>query len=106
GEGGGKARGVDKKLGEAQAALGASYALFSPSDFSLGDSELRRAIELSPSLAFAHHYLGLSLVRQGRLNEASEEFQKARQLDPLSSIIARNVALPHYLKRDYAGALE
>src|SRR5262249_42779270 len=32
--------------------------------------------------------------------------QRARQLDPLSSIIARNVALPHYLKRDYARALE
>jgi len=101
-----KALALDHNLAEAHAALGASYALFSPSDFSLGDSELRRAIELSPSLAFAHHYLGLSLVRQGRLNEASEEFQKARQLDPLSSIIARNVALPHYLKRDYAGALE
>jgi len=31
---------------------------------------------------------------------------KGRELDPLSSIIARAVALPYYLKRDYARALE
>jgi len=31
---------------------------------------------------------------------------KARELDPLSSVIARLVALPYYLKRDNARALE
>jgi Flp pilus assembly protein TadD len=31
---------------------------------------------------------------------------KARELDPLSSIIARGVALPYYLKRDYVRAME
>jgi tetratricopeptide (TPR) repeat protein len=34
------------------------------------------------------------------------EFQKARELDPLSSINARLEALPYYFKRDYARALE
>ena len=62
---------------------------FAPSNFSLGDRELRRAIELSPSFALAHAYLGVSLVRQGRLDESLEEYLKARELDPLSSIIAR-----------------
>src|SRR6266536_6688433 len=84
------------------AALGQSYTQFVPPDFSLGDRELRRAIELSPSLAMAHQYLGLSLVRQGRLDESLEEILKARELDPLSSIIARQVAMPYYFKRDYA----
>ncbi len=97
---------LDNNLAEAHAALGASYALFSPANFSLADRELRRAIELSPSLALAHHYLGISLVRQGRLDEGSVEFFKARELDPLSPIIARNVALPYCLKRDYGRALE
>ena len=83
-----------------------AYAAFAPSNFSLGDRELRRAIELSPSLALAHLYLGVSLVRQGRLDEGLEEYLKARELDPLSSIIARHVALPYYLKRDYVRALE
>ena len=97
---------LDNNLAEAHAALGASYALFSPADFSLADRELRRAIELSPSLALAHHYLGISLLRQGRLDEGSTEFLKAREIDPLSPIIARNAALPYCLKRDYVRALE
>ena len=101
-----KALALDENLAEAHAALGLAYVQFTPSNFSLGDRELRHAIELSPSLANAHQYLGLSLVRQARLDEALEECLKARELDPLSSIIARLVAMPYYLKRDYARALE
>jgi TolB-like protein len=101
-----KALALDENLAEAHAALGYAYTLFAPSNFSVGDRELRHAIELSPSLALAHSTLGNSLVRQGRLDEGLEEILKARELDPLSSIIARVVALPYYLKRDYARALE
>lgn len=101
-----KALTLDENLAEAHATLGQAYTLFAPSNFSPGDRELRHAIELSPSLAVAHHYLGVSLVRQGRLDEGSEELLKARELDPLSSIIARAMGLPYYLKRDYGRALE
>src|SRR5262245_16600606 len=101
-----KALTLDENLAEAHAALGAAYMAFAPSDFSLGDRELRHSIELSPSLALAHSYLGNSLVRQGRIDEGLEEYLKARELDPLSSIFARNVAVPYYLKRDYGRAFE
>ncbi len=101
-----KALTLDENLAEAHLVLGHAYTQFAPSDFSLGDRELRGAIERSPSLAIAHQYLGISLVRQGRMDEALEECLKARELDPLSSINARAAALPYYLKRDYARALE
>lgn len=101
-----KALVLDENLGEAHAALGQAYVTFVPSNFTLGDRELQRAIELSPSFAIAHFYLGNSLIRQGRLDEGFQEYLKARELDPLSSIIARNVALPYYFKRDYGQALE
>ena len=101
-----KALALDNNLAEAYVAVGQSYTLFAPCNFSQGDRELRRAIELSPSLALAHQYLGNSLLRQGRLDEGLEEYLKARELDPLSPIIARGVALPYYLKRDYPRALE
>jgi serine/threonine-protein kinase len=101
-----KALALDENLAEAHGALGLTYVLFAPSNFALGDRELRHAIELSPSLAVAHLYLGYSLARQGRLDESLEELPKARELDPLSSIIARVAALPYYLKRDYVRALE
>ena len=48
-----KALALDDNLAEAHAALGFVYIVFAPSNFSLGDRELRRAIELSPSLALA-----------------------------------------------------
>ncbi len=101
-----KALALDNNLAEAHSALGLANIAFSPSSFSQGDRELGRAIELSPSLALAHFYLGFSLVRQGRLDESVEELLKARGLDPLSPIIARGVAIPYYLKREYGRALE
>ena len=101
-----KAVALDENLAEAHVAIGEISALLSPADFALGDREFRRGIELSPSLALGHYFLGVSLVRQGRLDESLEEMFKARELDPLSSIIARGVGLPYYLKRDGARALE
>src|SRR4029453_19293147 len=97
---------LDENLAEAHAALALAHIAFAPSNFQLGDRERRVAIELSPSLALAHSYLGFSLVRQGRPDEILEEILKARELDPLSPIIARGVAFPYYLKRDYPRALE
>ena len=101
-----KAIALDKNLAEAHLALGQANTVFAPTDFLRGDRELRRAVELSPSLALAHSYLGISLAMQGRLDESLAEHQKARGLDPLSSVVARNMAIPYYLKRDYVRALE
>src|SRR5215469_10582410 len=97
---------LDENLAEAHAALALANVAFAPSNFQFGDRELLHAIQLSPSLALAHSYLGFSLVRQGRFDESLEEMLKARQLDPLSPIIARQAAMPYYLKRDYPRALE
>ena len=99
-----KALELDDNLAEAHVAFGLVYIAFAPSNFSLGDRELRHALELNPNLAVGRYNLGLSLIRQGRLDEASAELLKARALDPLSSVIARAVVIPHYFKRDYAKA--
>jgi len=101
-----KALALDENLAEAHVLLANAYVTFNPANFSLGDRELRRAIELSPSLALAHLYLAFSFVRQGRLDESLVEFLKARELDPLSPISARGVAISYYLKRDHVRALE
>ena len=97
---------LDDNLAEAHAQMGYTETAFAPYNLSLGDRELRRAIELSPSLAIAHQYLALLLDKQGHLDEALTEIVKARELDPLSSVIARQEALPYYLKRDFARAME
>jgi TolB-like protein/Flp pilus assembly protein TadD/predicted Ser/Thr protein kinase len=101
-----KALALDENLAEAHLAIGEVCTRFAPYNFDLGDRELRRAIELSPGLALAHYYLGYSLARQGRLDECFEGLLKARELDPLSPIIARGAAFPYYLKRDYVRAID
>jgi adenylate cyclase len=101
-----KALALDPNLAEAHVALGLVYVGFAPSNFAAGERELRRGMELSPSLAVAPYNLGISFIRQGRLNEALTEFLKAREMDPVSSIMARAVVMPYYFKRDYARAFE
>ncbi len=100
-----KALALDENLAEAHVALSQAYVSFAPYNFALGDRELLRAIELSPSLASAHQYLGHSLVRQGRLNESLAEYLKARELDPLSSTIARSVVISYIFKREHTQAI-
>ena len=101
-----KALSLDDNLAEAHAALGRCYTAFAPYEFVRGDPELRRAVELSPGLALVHQYLALSMIRQGRFDEGLEGMLKARERDPLSPLIARSVAHPYYLERDYVRALE
>lgn len=71
------------------------------------EREFQRAIALDPRYPTAHHWYALScLAPRGRLDQASEEIELAQALDPISSIIARDVARIHYYKQDYDAALE
>lgn len=71
------------------------------------DEGFRRAIELDPQYTTAHHWYAAScLVPLGRLTEALDEMTIAQSLDPVSSIIARDLAMVHWYRRDYDAALE
>jgi serine/threonine-protein kinase len=68
--------------------------------------EFQRAIRIDPGYATSHHwYARCCLVPMGRLDEAREAVLLAQTLDPVSSIIAREVASIHYYRRDFDGAL-
>ena len=97
---------LDDNLADAHVMLGYFHMGFVPYNFPEGDRELARAIELSPSLAIGHLYLALSLLRQDRIDDGLAEMQRARELDPFSSIIAHQVALCYFLGRDYPRALQ
>ena len=101
-----KAVSLDDNLADAHVMMGYYYIGFAPYDFGNGDRELKRALQLTPGLAIAHLYLALSLLRQGRLDDGLNEMLKARETDPFSTIIARQVALYYLLKRDYQRALQ
>jgi tetratricopeptide (TPR) repeat protein len=47
-----------------------------------GEKALRRAVELAPSYAYPHWYLGNLLLRAGRSEEAFAELQRAAEANP------------------------
>jgi len=70
-------------------------------DWDAAEAEFRRAIELGPNYATAHHWYAQHLPLSGRINEALTEIELVRRLDPLSLIIiADHGAILHFARRD------
>jgi adenylate cyclase len=82
---------LDPELAEAQAALGA-IRLYSEWDVDGGEAALREAVRLNPSYAQAYNWLADALAANGRLDEALAAFQRARELDPFSALMNRDLA--------------
>jgi DNA-binding winged helix-turn-helix (wHTH) protein len=75
-------------------------------EWAAAERAYKRAIELNPSYATAHHWYAELLIVTGRLDAARRELAVARQLDPLSPRIALDVSLPDYFAGRYAVAIE
>ena len=76
-------------------------------DWPGAENEYLRAIALDPRYSTAHHWYSVScLAPLGRLDEAMEQMLTAEALDPISSIIARDVAAVHYYRHDFGAALD
>src|ERR1700678_4306137 len=86
-----KAVELDSSLGEAHNSLAFMLDGFDW-DLDSGGKEFRRAIELSPGYATAHHWYAWHLALLGRYDEAIAEMKKAESLDPLSLIINADLA--------------
>jgi len=86
-----KALELDDSLGEAHASLAFSQDLFDW-NWEAAEKEFRRAIELNPGYATAHHWYAWHLSVVGRNSEAIAEMRKAENLDPLSLIINADLA--------------
>lgn len=81
-----KALKIDSNLAEAHISLAWirwSYDL----DWSAGDQEFKRALELNPSYATGHHWYAVYLLAMGRHAESLVQIKKAQELDPLSLMI-------------------
>jgi serine/threonine-protein kinase len=71
------------------------------------EQEFQRALSLDARYSTAHHWYAVScLAPTGRLDEALEEMALAQELDPISSIIARDLARVHYYRQDLDAALD
>jgi len=71
-------------------------------DFAGGEAEYKKAFELDPNDATAHHWYANDIGRiGGREQEALAEAKHAHQLDPLSPIISGVVGFIHIWARRY-----
>lgn len=95
---------LDETSAEAHAAL-AMLQLF---DFKFENSEeeFKRAIQINPNYATAHHWYGNSLlVSLGRFDEAIAQGKRAVELDPLSLIINADLGSSYMIARRYEEAI-
>jgi TolB-like protein len=99
-----KALELDETLAEAHAALG-GVKVDSEWDFVSAENELKRAIELNPNYATAHHWYAQYLSSMGRHEEAVKEIRRAQELDPLSLIINAVVGDTYIKARRYDEAI-
>lgn len=91
---------LDPMLAEAYTSLA---FLRSNYDWEWSEAErlFRRAIEINPGYATAHHWFGLDhLANLGRFAEARKHMDIARRLDPLSAIIFLSDGYLSLLERD------
>jgi tetratricopeptide (TPR) repeat protein len=95
---------IDDNLAEAHTALALIVQNYDW-DWQTSEKEFRRAIELNPNYATAHHWYAEHLAWQGRFEEALRESERARQLDPLSLIIATDNGAILYYSRQYDRAI-
>jgi len=99
-----KALDLDSALGEAHNSLAFCLDGFDW-DFDSAGKEFRRAIELNPGYATAHHWYAWHLSLLGRYDEAIVEMRKAESLDPLSIIIDADLAELLVLSHSYDEAI-
>ncbi len=77
---------VDQTLAEAHTSLAFIKAL-SDWDWMGAKNEFQQAIELNPGYANARQWYGEYLTMKGQYGEATAEFERAQELDPLSLVI-------------------
>ena len=100
-----KAVKLDNALGEAHKSLAFVLDGFDW-DLDAAGKEFRRAIELNPGYATAHHWYAWHLALLGQYDKAIAEMKKAESVDPLSLIINADLAELLVLAHSYDEAIE
>jgi TolB-like protein/DNA-binding winged helix-turn-helix (wHTH) protein/Flp pilus assembly protein TadD len=95
-----KALQLDDSLAEAHSSMGNILHNYDW-NWAAAEQEYRRAIELNPNYAMAHHLYAHLLIETGRTQQSLAEAQRALDLDPYSPFINNGVARQYYLSRQY-----
>jgi len=100
-----KALKLDDSLAEAHAWLGELYLQYEW-DWSSAEREFKLAIELKPNSPEAHQFYADYLIVTGSMEQASIEIERARDLDPLSTIPNTILAYRLFVLRQFDQVIE
>jgi TolB-like protein/DNA-binding winged helix-turn-helix (wHTH) protein/Flp pilus assembly protein TadD len=99
-----KALAIDDSLADAHASLAMIRTRYDRDDAG-AEVEFKRAIQLNPNYATAHHWYSEYLARCGRETEALMEIKLAQEIDPLSPVINTTLGERLYFERRYDEAI-
>jgi tetratricopeptide (TPR) repeat protein len=100
-----KALQLDPNLAEAYTALAHTLHNYDW-DWKGSETNYKKAIQINPNYATAHHLYGSVLSEWGRSQEAIRLKREALNLDPLSLILNADLGYILYVARQYDAALE
>jgi len=100
-----KALAIDDNLAEAHATLG-YLKFYHERDRKGSELEFRRAIQVNPSYAQAHHWFALALIGMNRPVEAITEAESAQRLDPRSLAIKAATGMAYFFSGHYDQTIE
>ncbi len=96
---------LDPMLSEVHVAL--AVVKTSTFDWASAEREFKVAIETNPNDANAHYFYAIEyLLPQKRFDEATAEYRKALQLDPLSGVINQNLGVELMIAKRFDEARE
>jgi len=96
---------LDEAVAEAHASLAFIRFRFDW-DWPGAEIEFKRALDLNPGHAQTRHWFGLYLASRGRLDLALDEMRRAREVDPLSSVVLTGLGRVHHFAQRYQQAVE
>ncbi len=99
-----KALEIDPMLAEAHNSLAYTRMRYYW-DWKGAEESFKRALDLNPNYATAHHWYGEYLTFTGKTEEAVAEMRRALDIDPLSVIINSDLAWILYYAGDYDEAI-
>src|SRR4029079_6589446 len=95
-----KAVELDSASAEAYSALGFATVCHD-FDWAVAEGQHRRAIEINPNYATAHHWFAFHLLMEGRFDEDIDRILRTRELDPISPSVLQAVAWCYYQARRF-----
>ena len=94
---------IDEKSAEAHTSLGAVEMRYHW-NWAGAEREFKRAIQLKPDYAPAHHWYSNLLAIMGNVRESIAESERAKDLDPFSPVASMNYCRALYVARQYDDA--